>query len=80
MRKLTFIENSNFFARIEERDGGIWLVWGNPNQKNHNEARVNDSKSIILRDFLSQIISESNRSQRVERYQLEEPEDIEVLH
>jgi len=59
VRKLTFIENSNFFARLEDRKGVLWLVWGNPNQAVFSEARINAEKAIILRDFLSSSPSHS---------------------
>lgn len=37
-------ENSNFFARFEIKGEKVWLVWGNPNQKKHNETLIKRSQ------------------------------------
>lgn len=52
-QKITFISNSHFFARFELRGTSLWFVWGNPNQKQHNEARIPSTKFRVLRDWLS---------------------------
>ena len=80
MKKLTFIENSNFFARIEDRSGKLWMVWGNPNQNTFSEARVSGPKAIILRDFMAEVLSATMQSPKEDCYQYEEEDSLKVLH
>ena len=53
IKKIKIAENSNFFARLEFKGEKAWLVWGNPNQKRHNETLIKRPQLHKLRHSLS---------------------------
>lgn len=49
-------ENSNFFARLDIKGEKVWLVWGNPNQKRHNETLIKTAQLKKIRHSLSHFL------------------------
>ena len=57
-----FLDTGDFIIKFKMRDNGLWVLWGNPNRRYHNETLIREGTARKIRDLLDEYLKTAKPS------------------